>query len=165
MKCGGARGGLFEPFLPRLKETVSSNICWRIWAELPSIGAPLWNKGKAKCMRWPIFSLSSRCSFLLPNPSACSFFSDFFCFACLRWHRGGGWGAVEVGSCSPELQGSKKPRLIPAQVWRVSQMQMVAFRRLKVYEAAQDVTDFSASEFRAVGKLQRRLFDSSMLQQ
>lgn len=151
MKCRGARGGPFEPFSPRLKETVSSNICWRIWAELPSIGAPLWNKGKAKWTRWPIFSLSSRCSFLPPNPSACSFSSDcgFFLVGGWRW--------------DPEAQNrrvQRKPRLIPAHVWSACKEKMIAFKLLQFYEASQDFSNFSA-----VVKLQRRPFHSSTLQQ
>lgn len=39
---------------------------------------------------------------------------------------------------------------------------MITFTQRQFYEAAQD---FSASQFRAVGKLQQRPFDSGVLQQ
>lgn len=74
----GAREVAFWAFLPRLKETVSSNICWRIWAELLSIGAPLWNKGKQNEHADP-FS-PSPCGAPSSRRSACSFSSEFWFF-------------------------------------------------------------------------------------
>lgn len=111
----GAREVAFWAFLPRLKETVSSNICWRIWAELLSIGAPLWNKGKQNEHADP-FSPSPRGA---PSSrrSACSFSSEFVFFFFF--------------GCSSARRVQRKPRVIRAYVVCAFEFWTIAFRLLR----------------------------------
>lgn len=62
-KVESVRGGLFSPFCHNWKRQWARTSVGGFWAELLSVGVPLWNKGKQERTGWPIFHL------LLPAPT------------------------------------------------------------------------------------------------
>lgn len=73
-EVGSVRGGLLSLFCHNWKRQWALTSVGGFWAELLSVGAPLWNKGKPKWTGWPIFHLflPALLPSLPPSSFACS---------------------------------------------------------------------------------------------